>query len=171
MKFLIVLWLYYSKLFSLSDSRWKTIKYEFNTHGCLCNYLCLLDHLKQSSRVTNTFSEELHVWFLTVIINMQPFCIEFSPLYIPASQLGDIQAELRSPWQQSQHVSLWYQPVPQRSKVYHRALKLALSVCFTLSLTHRHTCWFLWFTGTLHRRNGFYTVQAVCAIALHLPYT
>ncbi len=23
----------------------------------------------------------------------------------------------------------------------------------------------------LHRRNGFYTVQAVCAIALHLPYT
>ncbi len=34
-----------------------------------------------------------------------------------------------------------------------------------------HTCWFLWFTGTLHRRNGCYTVQAVCAIALHLPYT
>ncbi len=32
-------------------------------------------------------------------------------------------------------------------------------------------CWFLWFTGTLHSRNGFYTVQAVCAIALHLPYT
>ncbi len=27
---------------------------------------------------------------------------------------------------------------------------------------------FLWFTGTLHRRNGFYTVQTVCAIALHL---
>ncbi len=22
--------------------------------------------------------------------------------------------------------------------------------------------------GTFHRRNGFYTVQAVCAIALHL---
>ncbi len=37
--------------------------------------------------------------------------------------------------------------------------------------THTHTCWFLWFTGTFHRRNGFYTVQAVCAIALHLPYT
>ncbi len=37
--------------------------------------------------------------------------------------------------------------------------------------THTHTCWFLWFTGTLHRRNGFYTVQTVCAIALHLPYT
>ncbi len=34
-----------------------------------------------------------------------------------------------------------------------------------------HTCCFLWFTGTFHRRNGFYTVQAVCAIALHLPYT
>ncbi len=28
-------------------------------------------------------------------------------------------------------------------------------------------CWFLWFTGTFHWRNGFYTVQAVCAIALH----
>ncbi len=25
--------------------------------------------------------------------------------------------------------------------------------------------------GTFHRRNGFYTVQTVCAIALHLPYT
>ncbi len=30
---------------------------------------------------------------------------------------------------------------------------------------------FLWFTGTLHRRNGFYTVKTACAIALHLPYT
>ncbi len=37
--------------------------------------------------------------------------------------------------------------------------------------THTHTRLFLWFTGTLHRRNGFYTVQTVCAIALHLPYT
>ncbi len=37
--------------------------------------------------------------------------------------------------------------------------------------THHHTRWFLWFTGTFHRRNGFYTVQTVCAIALHLPYT
>ncbi len=37
--------------------------------------------------------------------------------------------------------------------------------------THTHTCWFLWFMGTLHRRNGFYTEQIVCAIALHLPYT
>ncbi len=42
---------------------------------------------------------------------------------------------------------------------------------FSNSNTHTHTCWFLWFTGTFHRRNGFYTVQAVCAIALHLPYT
>ncbi len=33
---------------------------------------------------------------------------------------------------------------------------------------HTHTCWFLWFTGTLHRRNGFYTVQTVFSIALHL---
>ncbi len=37
--------------------------------------------------------------------------------------------------------------------------------------THTHTRWFLWFTGTFHRRNGFYTVQSVCAIDLHLPYT
>ncbi len=36
---------------------------------------------------------------------------------------------------------------------------------------HTHTRCFLWFTGTFHRRNGFYTVQTVCAIALHLPYT
>ncbi len=39
----------------------------------------------------------------------------------------------------------------------------------TMTHTHTHThCCFLWFTGTLHSRNGFYTVQAVCAIALHL---
>ncbi len=36
--------------------------------------------------------------------------------------------------------------------------------------THAHTRWFLLFTGTLHRRKGFYTVQTVCAFALHLPY-
>ncbi len=34
--------------------------------------------------------------------------------------------------------------------------------------THTHTVWHMLFTGTLRRRNGFYTVQAVCAIALHL---
>ncbi len=35
--------------------------------------------------------------------------------------------------------------------------------------THTHThIVFLWITGTLHRRNGFYTVQTVCATALHL---
>ncbi len=37
--------------------------------------------------------------------------------------------------------------------------------------THTHTCWFLWFTGTFHRRNGFYTVQTVCAIALHQRFS
>ncbi len=38
--------------------------------------------------------------------------------------------------------------------------------------THSHTHMsFLWKVGTSHRRNGFYTVQTVCAIALHLPYT
>ncbi len=42
---------------------------------------------------------------------------------------------------------------------------------YTHTHTHTHTCWFLWFTGTFHRRNGFYTVQTVCAIVLHLPYT
>ncbi len=38
----------------------------------------------------------------------------------------------------------------------------------THSLSFTHTCCFLWFKGTLHRHNGFYTVQTVCAIALHL---
>ncbi len=37
--------------------------------------------------------------------------------------------------------------------------------------THTHTVWHMWFTGTLHRRNGFYTVQTVCAITLNQPYT
>ncbi len=46
-----------------------------------------------------------------------------------------------------------------------------LSLSLTHTHTHTHTCWFLRFTGTFHRRNGCYTVQAVCAIDLHLPYT
>ncbi len=37
--------------------------------------------------------------------------------------------------------------------------------------THTHTRRFLRFIGTLHRLNGFYTVQTICAIVLHLPYT
>ncbi len=38
--------------------------------------------------------------------------------------------------------------------------------------THTHTLMFVFVkSGTSHRRNGFYTVQTVCAIALHLPYT
>ncbi len=38
--------------------------------------------------------------------------------------------------------------------------------------THTHTHTFVFVkVGTSHRRNGFYTVQTVCAIALHLPYT
>ncbi len=37
--------------------------------------------------------------------------------------------------------------------------------------THTHTHWFPFFVGTLHRRNGFYTVQTVFSIALHQPYT
>ncbi len=42
--------------------------------------------------------------------------------------------------------------------------------CQGQSHTHTHTPTHLWFTGTLHRRNGFYTVQTLCAIALHQPY-
>ncbi len=47
----------------------------------------------------------------------------------------------------------------------------------TLTATHRLTenkrkkqacALFLWKVGTSHRRSGFYTVQTVCAIALHL---
>ncbi len=34
--------------------------------------------------------------------------------------------------------------------------------------THTHTRLFLWIVGTFHRRNGFYTVQTVFSIALHL---
>ncbi len=33
---------------------------------------------------------------------------------------------------------------------------------------YTHTRLFLWKVGTLHRRNGFYTVLTVCAIVLHL---
>ncbi len=58
----------------------------------------------------------------------------------------------------------------QSAKLNEKATKERLTHTYAL-YTHTHTRWFLWFTGTFHRRNGFYTVQAVCAIALHLPYT
>ncbi len=40
--------------------------------------------------------------------------------------------------------------------------------------THTHSVAMLFFMvhgDSPYRRNGFYTVQTVCAIALHLPYT
>ncbi len=37
--------------------------------------------------------------------------------------------------------------------------------------THTHMLVFVVYGDSLHRRNGFYTEQTVCAIALHLPYT
>ncbi len=51
-------------------------------------------------------------------------------------------------------------------------LTLTLTHTHTIPHSHTHTHTFVfWFTGTLHRRNGFYTVQSVYSIALHQPYT
>ncbi len=41
----------------------------------------------------------------------------------------------------------------------------------THTLSHTHTYLFLWIVGTLHRCNGYYTVQTVFSISLHQPYT
>ncbi len=69
--------------------------------------------------------------------------------------------------------SLWY--VVFFSQVCTWLLHTCLDLYENMNIsthTHTHTHMFVfWFTGTLHRRNGFYTVQSVCAIALHLPYT
>ncbi len=35
--------------------------------------------------------------------------------------------------------------------------------------THTHTRWFLWFTGTFHRRNGFYTVKLYVLLTYTYP--
>ncbi len=58
-----------------------------------------------------------------------------------------------------------------------RSHSLTLSLSHTRTHTHTHThthsnthththththCWFLWFTGTLHRRNGFYCTSCMC---------
>ncbi len=48
------------------------------------------------------------------------------------------------------------------------ALQNVIPILLLYKHTHTHTNSHLWFTGTLHRRNGFYTVQTACAIALHL---
>ncbi len=69
---------------------------------------------------------------------------------------------------------VWYTCIPNQ-KTYTEHLYMNLCAITPLipythihTHTHTHARWFLWFTGTFHRRNGFYTVQAVCAIALHL---
>ncbi len=57
------------------------------------------------------------------------------------------------------------------SSVLHKlaqGLDIRLNTAVFQTHTHTHTRLFLWFTGTHHRRNGFYSVQTVCAIALHL---
>ncbi len=59
----------------------------------------------------------------------------------------------------------------KKKNIYKEIYTLKLEKYIYSLYTHTHTRWFLWFTETLHRRNGFYTVQTVCAIALHLPYT
>ncbi len=48
-------------------------------------------------------------------------------------------------------------------------MRLSGAKSHTHTHTHTHTHHTRWFTGTLHRRNGFYTVQTVCAIAHDLP--
>ncbi len=59
-------------------------------------------------------------------------------------------------------------------KKQHTKQKLAGTPQNTHTHTHTHTRTHVYLAiqmGTFHRRNGFYTVQTVCAIALHLPYT
>ncbi len=46
-----------------------------------------------------------------------------------------------------------------------------INVCYLYIYIYIHTRLFLWIVGTLQRRNGFYTVQTVFSIALHLPLT
>ncbi len=59
-------------------------------------------------------------------------------------------------------------------QVFNMAMLQQMHSAYRLTLvrmhlfTHTQTRWFLWFTGTFHRRNGSYSVQTVCAIALHL---
>ncbi len=53
--------------------------------------------------------------------------------------------------------------------IYSSSLHLNLIIHMNLAY-YTHTRWFLWFMGTLHRRNGFYIVQTVFSIALHQPY-
>ncbi len=44
---------------------------------------------------------------------------------------------------------------------------LAMQETHTHTHTHTHTCWFLWFTGTFHRQNGFILYK----LYVLLPYT
>ncbi len=80
--------------------------------------------------------------------------------------LHQVNEELRH----LRHVSVDFPELLGHSKTSASCMGMGL-ILFPLTHTHTHACWFLWFTGTLHRRNGFYTVQTVCAIALHLSYT
>ncbi len=67
-------------------------------------------------------------------------------------------------------ITLQQNILEQISNINQNFWEVAQFTYFQHTHTHTHTL-FLWFTGTLHRRNGFYTVQTVCAITLHLPST
>ncbi len=67
-------------------------------------------------------------------------------------------------------ITLQQNILEQISNINQNFWEVAQFTYFQHTHTHTHTL-FLWFTGTLHRRNVFYTVQTVCAITLHLPST
>ncbi len=69
--------------------------------------------------------------------------------------------------------SLWNLKKLRQNKL-HTASRYSRSLSLFHTHTHTHTHTHVWsaiLVGTLHRRNGFYTVQTVFSIALHQPYT
>ncbi len=130
---------------------------------------CIVIGRSPQAHVGNVISLTIIVSFSKINIktvhNVLSFSINSSPKWVQRRVTDTVmmlvyicstQARLRK------LTPLWCDPV---------SLSLSLSLTHTQTHTHTHACCFLWVPGNLHRHNGFNTVQTVCAIALHLPYT
>ncbi len=151
--------------------------------------MCVLLHISGNEQLSSSVS--LHITVLDINDNMPTLSQDYQPYVCEDTQAGEVNHTQRLSFLHMRIACSFCSPPLVTMPVYFCEVKksqkdqqliLACSMldCIgalktynthTHTHTHTHTCWFLWFTGTFHRRNGFYTVQTVCAIALHLPYT
>ncbi len=99
--------------------------------------------------------------YSTVYLSFGTLALHVGPLGLCKTKLGHPTLWICSTWGLPFHPNVHFSHEGQWKITY----------IHLQTHTHTHTHTHTRFTGTLYRRNGFFTVQTVCAIALHLTYT